>query len=244
MNVDRPAQPVEPKNPTVHVVISKYNEDISWCDSIPYTKIIYDKLEEPTTAAYIHRPNIVREAETWLFHIITHYENLPDFLVFLQGDPFGHLSYKTHHGINHYIDKYVSNFDKNKPQWGDLQLLYRFGWHEEPIHCYPMLRIDDQYSTLFSSPVPERIGFASGAQYIVPKSLILCRSKTFYKKVHDMILKEFATVWTNVKYAPDKIDAWSLERLWPYIWDPLVQVNEPNRAEGPDARERDSAIDS
>ena len=68
---------------SVVVVIAKYKENVSWVENLKYNYIIYDKSKDV--------PNIGRESETYLKYIINHYNNLPDYVVFLQGNPFDHL---------------------------------------------------------------------------------------------------------------------------------------------------------
>ena len=76
--------------PTYHVVVAKYKEDISWTKQFEPTNMrIYDKSGEPSD--YIARPNIGRESETYIHYILTHYDALPDYVFFLQGNPFDHM---------------------------------------------------------------------------------------------------------------------------------------------------------
>lgn len=79
---------------TFEVVIARYNEDLSWIDKeFPYEKVtVYNKgkddLKLPANCSVIKLPNIGRESHTYLYHIIENYNQLPDRILFLQGDPF------------------------------------------------------------------------------------------------------------------------------------------------------------
>ena len=66
----------------IMMVVAKYKEDVSWArqGAIPY--VIYDKNKDV--------PNMGRESETYLRHIIQNYDNLPDYTLFLQWKPFDH----------------------------------------------------------------------------------------------------------------------------------------------------------
>lgn len=84
---------------SIHIVIARYRESIDWINKIPknYKIFIYNKNNEPLTIlncenniTIINLPNIGREGDTYLHHIITHYDNLPDRIIFTQGDPFPH----------------------------------------------------------------------------------------------------------------------------------------------------------
>ena len=76
------------------VVIARYNEDLSWVmKEFPNEKVtIYNKgkddLNLPANYKIIKLPNIGREAHTYLYHIVTNYNQLAERTLFLQGDPF------------------------------------------------------------------------------------------------------------------------------------------------------------
>jgi hypothetical protein len=83
----------------IHIVIARYRESIDWINKIPknFKIFIYNKNNEPLNIFDINEniniinlPNIGREGDTYLHHIITHYDNLPDRIIFTQGDPFPH----------------------------------------------------------------------------------------------------------------------------------------------------------
>ena len=68
------------------LVISRYKEDLGWEES--YTNVVYNKgVSLPNT---ITLPNVGREGHTYIYHILSNYENLDDYTVFLQGNPFYH----------------------------------------------------------------------------------------------------------------------------------------------------------
>ena len=69
--------------PTCEIVIAKYREDISFIKNFKYPVKVYDKSTD--------YPNVGREAETYLRYIIENYDNLPEIVIFLQGNPFDHL---------------------------------------------------------------------------------------------------------------------------------------------------------
>ena len=84
-----------------HIVISVYNENIEWIQHINrdvFEIYIYNKgnpatLNTHNVPCHInHLPNIGRESHTYLYHIIEHYDCLPDKIVFTQGHPFDHVS--------------------------------------------------------------------------------------------------------------------------------------------------------
>lgn len=75
------------------IVVAKYNEDISWLSQIDpgIKRYIYNKGQDDFPDN-IRLSNIGREAHTYLVHIVNNYNNLDDFLIFTQGNPFDHVS--------------------------------------------------------------------------------------------------------------------------------------------------------
>ena len=77
------------------VVISRYNEDISWIQQKPFAElnvICYNKgtqqlddVCKPPTCNIISLKNVGRESHTYLYHIIKNYENLAPVTIFLPG---------------------------------------------------------------------------------------------------------------------------------------------------------------
>ncbi len=73
----------------IEVVVARYCENISWVGNLPrgVRATVYDKGGSGTGHTL---PNIGREAHTYFFHIVQHYENLAPVTVFVQGHPFDH----------------------------------------------------------------------------------------------------------------------------------------------------------
>lgn len=79
---------------SVEIVISRYNEDLNWLKEEPfnnYTNItIYNKGKN---SDFFHKPgtkiinleNVGRCDHTYLYHVITQYDNLKDITIFLPG---------------------------------------------------------------------------------------------------------------------------------------------------------------
>jgi len=77
----------------IQIVISRYNENIQWCQAYDDIVFVYNKGEPLPNYQFshlFHLPNIGREGQTYLHHIIHNYNNLSNKTIFLQGDPFPH----------------------------------------------------------------------------------------------------------------------------------------------------------
>ena len=76
----------------VLVVISRYNEDISWVSELKVPYLIINKgnpIDNPNCVCIPNSTN-GREAHSYVWYILQHYDNLPDSVIFLQGNPFDH----------------------------------------------------------------------------------------------------------------------------------------------------------
>ena len=78
-------------------VFARYNEDISWIykhSQIANNCIIYNKglpiHPSPSIHVLSNDPIWGRESDTYLHHIINNYDNLDDYTIFSQADPFDH----------------------------------------------------------------------------------------------------------------------------------------------------------
>ena len=104
----RTAATPTPGLPSVEVVVARYAEDPAWCRAAGFNCTIYNKgdalredeeqrYEAGSSACAAGRlrvrslPNVGRESHTFLSHIVSHYEQLAEWRVFMQGDPFDHL---------------------------------------------------------------------------------------------------------------------------------------------------------
>lgn len=80
-------------NEDINIIISRYNEDLKWTLEYPYNKYkytVYNKgtnlnFEKTNVKEIINLPNVGRESHTYLYHIITNYDNLNKINVFLPG---------------------------------------------------------------------------------------------------------------------------------------------------------------
>lgn len=174
------------------IVIARYREDLKWTQDLKTPFLVYNKGEQLEGA--INIPNVGRESGTMLLYIIENYNNLPDNVIFLQGNPFYHFK-DTKEFLNSYKDE------------GNLVYLSDFipidDIHGEPNHKgLPIkkflieLGLDSKYQ-LFE--------FSAGAQYIVPKSLIQAKSLSWWKKAYKI-------------HQENNIAPWVFERIWPVIW--------------------------
>lgn len=186
------------------LVVSRYNENLDWIriSSNPNIKQkIYNKGANDIIEETILLPNIGREAQTWIFHILSNYDNLAEYTIFLQGNPFEHYKNTTEvlldipNSLN-----YLVKIEEGLYSFSD-KILEETLEHSKTYFVYP----DELYKKYFIGEVPNNYKFPNGAQYIVHKDNILSKSNSFY----EYILK--TCEWND--HGP-----WSIERLWPFIF--------------------------
>ena len=130
-------------------VIARWKEDVSWADSIP-NKFIVQK--------DIHLPNIGREASSYLWYIINHYNILPEIVCFRQGrvhdtpvNLFNH--YCSHDGCPHHIGLDIKSF-----------------------------------ADRINLPIPDTLNFTPGAQLDVERDKIRERPLSWYQHAYDVVM--------------------------------------------------------
>jgi len=163
------------------IVVARYNEDLKWTKQFSNV-IIYNKGTSLTD--YFNEillNNVGREGHTYYKHIYDNYDNLADYTIFLQGNPFDH-SPNIISNLNNYIN--------NK----DLSIDFEF-LSEKIIDCnligcrhHKGIPLIETYEKLFDERKEKmNFKFGAGAQFIVSKKNILQRPKNFYLKIIVML---------------------------------------------------------
>ncbi len=187
--------------PTYQAVIARFQEDLQWIEKLKIPWVIYNKGPDTLPASLLRhslqRPNVGRESETFLHHIVENYHQLPDYLVLLQGNPLEHcpglFSILESHRPTQKVIPLSANYKRELItedfNWG--------GFHE----CM------DQMFEFIQVKRPSSIGYASGAQYIVPQKVIQARPQEFYQKLIPKL---------NYDICP--LEGWVMERMWPTVF--------------------------
>ena len=177
-------------------VICRYNEDLEWSRELPIPRVIYNKGEALNDECYaIDIENVGRESEAFLRFIIDNYNDLPQRMVFLQGDPDTHFR-----GLMKFLEK---------PNKYGVCFLSDFNPVCDAIgrpHHFEELPLKQILKELGMSDVNDMFHFAAGAQYLVPRKYILNKPWSWWTNAYD--------VHNNHKTGP-----WAYERLWPLIWE-------------------------
>jgi hypothetical protein len=174
------------------IVIARYNENIDWIKNINFDFIVYNKGSNDLNISNTLIQNKGRESDTYLNFILDYYNNLPEQIIFCQGNPFDHCE--------NFIDLI------NKEYTEDLvYLAYYIATDDDrgcPNHCG--LNIKEILLDL-NLENPEKFTFSAGAQYIVSKELIQNKSLDWWKNCYK--------IYNNHSLSP-----WVFERIWPLIF--------------------------
>lgn len=158
---------------TYKVVVARYNEDVSWTDQ--FDNIIYNKGVPGCRQNEVMLPNVGREGHTYYTYLYENYDNLPDYVFFLQGRPFDHNP--------NMIDDIKAIVEQcDKPDFKFLGRVLETNSSCCPIH--PEIPMKTVYEKLFDTTSHSKvILFNPGAQFMVSKKLILKNPKEMYNSI-------------------------------------------------------------
>lgn len=181
------------------LIISRYNENLDWLNKIEFDYIVYNKGLDDIQHPYIRLRNVGRETDTYLNYIISNYYNLPEIVVFSQGNPFDHGS--------NFVEVVNNTYDINNivwlgTNWGPVTKDYQGGPGERVLPMLYMcsLLLNKTYDT------NKTFTFSAGAQYMIPKKYILNKSLNWWKDAYEIFDVHIETA------------GWVFERLWPEIF--------------------------
>jgi hypothetical protein len=196
------------------LVVAAYQEDLSWLTQVPkhWNACVYSKDQEYDGAIVL--PNVGREAHTHLFHIIAHYDSLPDLTAFVQGEPFEHTP-KLYEILRRkkplkLASESLNQFPQNRPIVAPHRGFIGIGKYfdgltgfrpdiEFELGILKALRVIwEHYET---RPFPKRLRSVFGLQMIMSKELIQSKSKEWHQWLLDYT--------QECHFAP-----WAMERIW------------------------------
>lgn len=192
---------VEKSNNKFCIVVARYKENLNWTKLFSNV-IVYNKGSK-LTGDYneILLKNVGREGHTYYKYIFDNYDNLPDYVIFLQGNPFDHSP-----NILHNLYYFTNNNNLNI----DFEFL-----SEQIITCnlsgcayHRGLPLIEVYEKLFNIRKTNMFfHFGSGAQFIVSKTQIHRRPRNFYQNIVEMLEKSI-----------DPIEGYVIERFHKLIF--------------------------
>lgn len=192
------------------LVVARYAEDVSWIDDLKavHPRVwLYNKGGNTPGRPCITLDNVGREAHTYLFHIVNHWDDLADRTVFCQGSTSDHAKDFVDdvllYGINPSVDPFTPfgvNVSNHRVR------MVRDDLTGQPNHQFG-LPIED-YCNRFKIELPGRfVYFAPGACFAVTRKCIHSRPLPFYR-----------ALLNDITNTPGRQQPWVLERIWSYIF--------------------------
>jgi hypothetical protein len=189
------------------IVIARYNEPLEWIDSLDsrWKSMIYNKGDSIQRECVV-MDNNGREASSYLRYIVDHYSSLPEYVCFVQGDPFCH-SPNLYEELSSFIScEGFKFFDVNGHESCGGNSFTSCDKGGSPHHGG--LNIQGFCSTHNIILPDGNLDFSPGAQFIVNRDIILKRDFSFYSKLY-----------SAVHVGGEKPDeAYVMERIWKYIF--------------------------
>jgi len=178
------------------IVVSRYNEDIYWVQDYSSNITVYNKGQQIADMSTIISDNFGGNQYDICRFIYDNYDNLPESIVFIQGNPFDHccksifdklVDNVTFTSLEDYTHIAESDMHRKGPDGGYME--YNNSWFIEAHNTANGLwckfpTFDSFMHSLFSDYEHlEWIRFAPGSQYIVTRENCLRYSREFWKKL-------------------------------------------------------------
>jgi len=165
----------------MNIIVARYNENVEWTKNFSNV-IIYNKGELLNNGYNeILLNNVGREQHTFNKYIYDNYDNLENYTIFLQGNPFDHLV-NTIEKLN----EIINNKEYNK----DFEILCHSILTCNLSGCrhHDNIPLIDVYEKLFNERKENmEFTFGAGGQFIVSKKNILKRPRDFYLKIVEIL---------------------------------------------------------
>lgn len=174
------------------IVVARYNEDVAWTKQFANV-VIYNKGADKLPAEFnqVRLRNVGREGHTYYQYICDNYDALPDYVVFAQGRPFDH-SPNIVAQLNACIESIENNNVPNDFEFFCERVL---PCNLSGCRCHAGLPLIDVYEKLFHERKTNMsFVFGSGAQFVVSKSRILKRPRSFYQKIVELLQHDVSPI--------------------------------------------------
>lgn len=244
------------------MVIARFCEDISWISRVPPDIDIYvinkGPTDFPSMAGRIRETftlsNIGREAHSYISFIMFHFSDLPEIIIFTQGDPFEHsphfldlvteyqqwsqfqplsLQFKVHLPPQ-YIREQYSKSAKDKRIWvdrTDCKTLDTVFYSDPDFayfkHCYVQTNHLDE-----SANIAKHLLNELGCQHHtgMPLDQVNFSFGAIFAVGREAILQHDKTIYSRLldKFQCDESLPYILERLWMAIFD-IEQATKESR---------------
>lgn len=188
----------------LQIVVARYKEDTTWADGLGDV-MIYNKSTSDIVTHHkvVPLPNVGREGHTYAYHILTHYDTLSDYTVFLQGYPFDH-SPQLETQLRE-IRERIQNGAQSDFQYVSQRVLFS---NLERCPYDITLNMVPTYEKVFGiQKKGHPFVFGAGAQFVVSRAAIQSRPRSFYQNLCHVL-----------DYDVNPVEGFSVERFWQMIF--------------------------
>jgi hypothetical protein len=220
---------------TYKIVVARYNENIDWLLPKEKNIIVYNKGPIPNKNIYKMPykhflksvPNLGRESHTYLHYVIENYYNLPDIVLFTQGDTSDHKIKNDVNIIDTMINeakmygKSIPSKFKGKNKWltpywnqsvtsgGCIPINPDNHWKSMKYENNQFIVFHDWFVKYIQPEFPNENDYAvyTNGLFAVKKEIILKNSIDFYKKLIKRLV-----------HSSDPVEGHFFERSWYYIF--------------------------
>ena len=219
-----------------YLVVSNYYNDLSWVADYTNSYTIYDQSSDPVYPTSLKIEQVIKSTHAghnikdYCTFIIDNYDSLPDCTIFATGNIF------PRHVSREYFNKIVNTGrftpiedpQRHKEEWPVTSFSADGGYREINNSWYlnvnniPQLKYFSSLNNFlcfcFVDPVlPRYVRFSPGANYIIPKNVLLQYPKVFYENLR-----------TFVSYAPDHVpgESYIIERAFYTIFTAEYKLND------------------
>jgi hypothetical protein len=180
---------------TPFLVISQWNNNVDWVTEYSLEYVIYDKSNTLSKSDRVIKVDNVGHNLFDIFHFIyTNYENLPEMVAFLEGNPFDHCNAEKLKRLLQ--NKFFTSLEsyESEPEYQAAIKCSDSGWMEINnswyISSHPNRHISmfQTYNEMLdhvfvNATKPQWIRFAPGGQYLVEKSRMLYYPREWWYKL-------------------------------------------------------------
>lgn len=189
------------------IVIARYNEPIEWTKQIPsaYKVHVYNK-GLPLEGS-IQLENIGRESHTYLTHIVRNYDQLTEFTIFTQANPFDHVKY-ANMSIPIWLKKWKQEIEHYGYTRGEeITTEYDFHWPGDDV-THQNLTLGQWADKYIENELIEypHVFMYNGACFGIRRDMILKRPREYYQRLLDL----------HTTVNPE--ESYFMERMWIYIF--------------------------
>lgn len=214
-------------NNDIEIVIARYNEELSWVEKeFPNFKVtIYNKGKDDIVGGknmeIINIPNVGRESNTYLYHIIKNYNNLKKNIMFMQGYPYDHMNLKALQDLKKRKIRKNNDAASIVPLGDNVQVatqktLSNYNVTYNDLKTTKWSDTSDKnkwdlsnFSKFYDINIPKDRTFVVnfGAQFLVTRDTIHQRPLSFYEKLKN-----------GISYDKSPIEGHYMERLWDVVF--------------------------